>query len=379
MISNILGVQRTRKKTYAKPPPFDRWLILIVSALLLVGLLSVFSVTYLASFNQNHDPTYFLMVHVTFGGAGVIAMLITAQLDYRYWKRVSLIIMGGILLMLVGVYFRPAINGAHRWLWGRSAQPSELAKLGIIIYIAHWASSKEEKIRQIEFGLLPFGLMVGLVTGLIIREPDLSTSVLIVLTSLAMFYVAGADTKQFILTTFVGMITMAAVVVITKYQIQRIDAWLHHSAATRDSFGYQPGLSEKALAQGGILGQGLGNGRSLWINFPSIGHDYIFSVIGNEAGLIGGLTVLGLFLILAYRGFTIALEAPDAYGTILATGITAWITIQALMHIAVATTSIPPTGVPLPFISNGGSSLIISLVAMGMLLNISRYRKPARG
>ncbi len=379
MISNILGVQKTKKKTRAKPPPFDRWLILVVSALLLVGLLSVFSVTYLASFRDSNDPTYYLMAHVASGGAGVIAMLITAQLDYRYWKRVSLLIMGVTLVLLVAVYFRPAIYGAHRWLWHRSGQPSEFAKLGIIIYLAHWASSKEEKIRQIEFGLLPFGLMVGLVTGLIIREPDLSTSVLIVLTSLAMFYIAGADTKQFMLTTFVGVATMIAVVAVTKYQIQRIDAWLYHSTATKSTFGYQPELSEKALVQGGILGQGLGNGRSLWIRFPSISHDYIFSVIGNEAGLIGGTIVLGLFLILAYRGFTIALEAPDAYGTILATGITAWITLQALMHIAVATTSIPPTGVPLPFISNGGSSLIISLVAMGMLLNISRYRKPVRG
>jgi len=357
----------------------DLGLILAISMLLLVGLLSVFSVTYLKSFSQEQDPTYLMMVQVAYGGVGVIAMLLIAQIDYRFWQRISLPVMLGILIMLVAVFFAPSANGAHRWLWRRSVQPSELAKLGIVIYIAHWASSKGEKIRQLEFGLLPFALMVGLVAGLVLREPDLSTSVLIVLTSLTMFYVAGADTKQFILSSVMGAATMVVVIAITKYQMGRIDAWLHHSKESLTLFGYQPHLSEEALAKGGMLGTGLGNSQALWSRFPSVEFDYIFSVIGNETGLIGSLLVLGLFLILAYRGFTIALEAPDSYGTILATGITAWITIQALMHIAVATTTVPPTGVTLPFISKGGSSLIISLMAMGMLLSVSRRRKPARG
>lgn len=374
MTKKTEGVKTSGKQSRERQQGPDLWLVLTVSVLLLIGLLAVFSVSYM---DDTDDPMRFLMRQVAQGGMGVIAMLIVARMDYRFWKRASLPLMGAILIMLIAVLLVPSAYGSSRWLWKRSIQPSELAKFGMVIYIAHWASSKGEKLRQLEFGLFPFGLMVGLVTALILSEPDLSTSVLIVLTSLAMFYTAGADTKQFVLSTLIGAITLVSVVAITGYQMDRIEAWRHPTAETRNDVGRQQSLSEAALAEGGIFGQGLGHSQELWRSFPAAGFDYIFTVIGNEAGLIGGLLVISLFLILAHRGFTIALEAPDAYGTILATGITAWVTMQAFMHIAVATAAMPTTGVTLPFISLGGSSLVISLVGIGVLLSVSRGRKTA--
>ncbi len=374
MTTKTVGAKASGKQRRERQQSPDLWLVLTVSVLLLIGLVAVFSVTYMKNID---DPMHDLMRQVALGGMGVIAMLIVTRVDYRFWKRASLPLMGVILIMLVAVLFTTSVHGSQRWLLGNSGQPSELAKFGMVIYIAHWASSKGEKIRQLEFGLFPFGLMVGLVAALILSEPDFSTSVLIVLTSLAMFYIAGADTKQFVLSTIIGAITLASVIAITGYQMDRIEAWRHPTPETRLDVGHQQNLSEVALADGGPLGQGLGHSSDFWRIFPSVGFDYIFSVIGNEAGLIGGLLVISLFLILAHRGFTIALAAPDAFGTILATGITAWITMQAFMHIAVATAAMPTTGVTLPFISLGGSSLIISLVGIGVLLSVSRSSKTA--
>jgi cell division protein FtsW len=365
----------TKKRKWSNRPGIDLWLVLTVSVLLLIGLLAVFSVTYMQEFYRTGsagDPMAGLTQRVVLAGFGVIIMLIISQLDYHLWKLASLPMMVVVVAALIIVLVLPAVNGSHRWLFNGKVQPSELAKLAMVIYIAHWASSKGEKIRQVEFGLLPFGLMVGIVTALILSETDLSTSVLIVLTSLVMFYIAGADNRQFALTTIVGSLTVIGVVGFTGYQMDRIEAWLHPTPETILNKGYQQYYSKLALSEGGLFGQGLGHSHRLWASFPSVGFDYIFSVVGNETGLIGGLLVIGLFMLLAYRGFTIAMEADDAYGTILATGITAWITLQAMMHVAVAIAAMPVTGVTLPFISLGGSSLMISLAGVGILLSVSR-------
>jgi len=278
-----------------------------------------------------------------------------------------------ILVLLVG----ERRYGAQRSFFNGSIQPGELAKLALVIYMAAWLSSKGEQIRNVTYGLVPFAVLIGVIAGLLVMQPDLSMAILIVLTALAMFFFAGADIFQLTMGSAVVAITFFALIKQIPYAQQRIDEYLQIWRNPRlVSYHIQQALI--ALGSGGMFGTGLGQSQQKMGYLPVPHTDSIFAVLGEEMGFFGCLVVITLFVLLAYRGFKIALNAPDAFAALLACGVTCWLTFQAMLNIAVISGLLPFTGVALPFISSGGSPMVVSLAGVGLLLSISRGRRGAK-
>lgn len=358
------------KKRNRGPQP-DYLLVVIVAALLVVGLMMVYSSSFDLAYKLYGRPAYFFAKQLVWAALGVVGLVAMAWIEYHTWRRFSVPLMAGALLLLTMVLlFGSSTFGARLSLWKGSIQPSELSKLIIIIYIADWLSSKGEKIRQVTYGLIPFAILIGLVAGLIVMQPDFGTAILIVITAMAMFFIAGADLLQLGVGLLFGGATFAFLISRSQHASQRIRDFLASFGSSYKDYHVQQSLN--ALMSGGPFGSGLGEGHYKLGFLPFAHNDSIFAVLGEELGLIGCLMLMGLFVALAYRGFKIALEAPDAFGTVLASGITFWLIFQALINIAVATATLPFTGIPLPFVSYGGSSLIVSMAGVGLLLSISR-------
>jgi cell division protein FtsW len=267
------------------------------------------------------------------------------------------------------------INGATRWLrigGLPSFQPTEVAKLALVIFLAHWLTTRGKRVGSFRQGMLPFLLLIGVVSVLVLLEPDLGTTGVLVLTAFSMFFVAGGSLLQLGLMLPLGVAAVATVVMTKDYMMQRVTVFIDPFVDAAGA-GYQTVRGIYALAFGGTTGQGLGVSQQPGgVRVPVAESDFIFAVIGSEFGYIGGLVVIGLFLLLAWRGIRVAMNAPDTFGALLALGITAWLTFQALINIAVVVSLIPMTGMPLPFLSKGGTSLVVVLAAVGILLAISR-------
>jgi cell division protein FtsW len=357
-------------------PKYDYLLIIAVAALLIAGLMMVYSATFALGYQLYGQPTYFFIRQLLWMGLGLLAMIIIARIEYHVWRRWSIPLMAGALLLL-GLVLAVGSDrfGGQRWLLNGSIQPGEIAKLAVIVYIADWLSSKGERIRQVTYGLVPFAILLGFVTGLIMLQPDFSTAALIATTAIAMFFIAGGDIWQMIASGILGGTTFAVLITRSEYRLARVMSFLD---PTGDHLGgnYQVRQILIALGSGGITGLGLGDSRQKFGYIPASHTDGIFAILGEELGLIGCLVVIGLFAFLAYRGFRVALASPDAFGTVLAAGLTCSLIFQALINIAVVTALVPVTGVPLPFISFGGSSLVVSMMAIGLLLAISRGTLP---
>jgi cell division protein FtsW len=255
--------------------------------------------------------------------------------------------------------------------------PGELAKLAIVVYLAHWLAKRGSKTTSFTEGLLPFLLILGAVVALVYFEPDLGTSAVIALTGLTMFFVAGGRLAHFALLIPAGLAAVVIGVSTSGYQMQRVQAFLNPWAYSND-IGHQTVQGLLALGMGGATGIGLGQSvqPSTAISLPQAQNDFVFALLGQELGFIGAVVVIGLYLLVAYRGIRIALGAPDTFGALLAVGITAWLVIQAFINIGVVVVLVPITGITLPFISAGGSSLLVSFAAIGILLSISRETLP---
>ncbi|RME51562.1 MAG: putative lipid II flippase FtsW, partial [Caldilineae bacterium] len=264
----------------------------------------------------------------------------------------------------------------QRWLFNGSIQPSELAKLTVIIYLANWLASKNEKIKQVTYGLAPFAILIGFIIGLIVLQHDLSTALLIATTTLTMFFIAGGEVWQMLASSVVGGATLFLLITRSPYRMARLTAFLDPFS---DPLGknYQIQQILIALGTGGLTGVGLGASRQKFGAIPAAHTDGIFAIVGEELGFIGCFVVIALFAFLAYRGFKISLSAPDTFGTVLAAGVTCSLVFQAVINIAVVTATLPFTGIPLPFISFGGSSMLMSMASVGVLLSISRRTLPA--
>ncbi|MCP5100092.1 MAG: cell division protein FtsW, partial [Chloroflexi bacterium] len=273
--------------------------------------------------------------------------------------------------LLVVLFVGEGILGAQRGFYEGSYQPSEVAKIAVILYISHWLSSKGDRIKQLTYGLLPFSIIVGVVCAFIVRQPDLSTAGLVAMISFTLFFVAGADWRQFAFAGLIGGGVFMILITTLPHAAARVDAY---TAALRDpnqaSWHVQQSLI--ALGRGGLTGVGLGESTQKFGPLPFAHTDGVFAVLGEEMGLMGSMAVIFLMSVLMWRGFRAARNARDTYGSLLAIGITCWLGYQSLINIAVITAVIPFTGIPLPFLSYGGSSLMISLVGVGILLNISR-------
>ncbi len=356
-------------------PRVDYIFLAIVIALMAIGLMMIFSVTFAPSVGQGDaNPQADFVKQLGFALAGVALMLILMRIDYRVWGQYAIPLIVVTIGLLVLVLFMPPINGARRWLFpsalGASVQPGEIAKFTVIIYMAKWLSSKGDKLRDLTYGLVPFAIFVGIVTGLIMRQPNLSTAIIIGLCAMTMFFIAGADLVQYALLLIAGGVTVAVVIMNTEYQLDRMLMFLQDPFKSQET--YQIAEVLIALGSGQFFGRGLGVGTFKFGYVPAPYTDSIFALLGEELGLIGTWGVLALYLLLVYRGFRIAAKAADPFGQVLAAGLTSWLIFQAFVNMAVVTASIPFTGVPLPFISSGGSALVSVFAAVGVLLNISR-------
>ncbi len=370
-----MAVQEQQRTRWIEGVPrFDYVLIAIVAALLVVGLIMVWSVTFPPRVGLGlPDPESFAVKQFEFAALGLVVLFILTRIDYRVWAKLAIPMMAVTIVVLIVLLFLPDTNGARRWLFNGSFQPAEVAKFTVVVYMARWLSSKGEKLRQVTYGLLPFAIFVGGVTGLIIRQPNLSTAIIIGLCAMAMFFIAGADLIQYILLLIAGGVTVAIVIANTPYQLSRWMVFLQDpfSHLTKDN--YQIAETLIALGSGGLVGRGIGSGYSKFGFVPAPHTDSIFALLGEEMGLVGTLAVLALYLALVYRGFRIASRATDPFGQVLAAGLTFWLIFQAFVNLAVVTATSPFPGVPLPFISFGGSALVSALAAVGVLLSISRY------
>lgn len=363
--------ERTEEQKY------DYLLIITVAALLIVGLMMIYSATFALGYQLHEQPTYYFIRQLLWMGVGLLAMIVAARIEYHTWRRFSIPIMTVTMLLLMLVLVIGDVRfGGQRWLFKGSIQPSELSKLAIIIYIADWLSSKGEQIRKVSYGLIPFAILIGIITGLIVLQRDLGTATLIATTAVAMFFIAGGSLWQIGLSGLLGGSTLYLLITRSSYRMARLTAFLDPLNADPLREGYQIRQILIALGSGGLTGLGLGASRQKFGYIPASHTDGIFAILGEELGLIGALVVIGLFAFLGYRGFRIALEAADSFGTVLAAGITCSLVFQAIVNVGVVTASLPFTGIPLPFISFGGSSLVISMASVGLLLAVSRRTLP---
>ncbi len=353
----------------------DSWLLIIVLILLCIGIITVYSASSFQAARDQGDASYYFQRQLMWTILGVVAMLLTLRVDYRLWRRFSLVGMLIILPLLVIVLkFGVNVYGASRWLSFGSFftfQPSELTKLVLALYIADWLARKGDQVGTFLYGLVPFVILVGVVLGLVLLENDLGTAIIIAGFATVMFFTAGANIMQFMLAMVcAGLIFLKEA--FSSYRFYRLVGFMNPFKDVT-SINLQLYQALLALGSGGWFGLGLGNSRQKTGYLPFPYTDTIFPIIGEELGFIGCAVIVMLFLALAFRGFRLARRTPDLYGSLLATGITTWLVLQAMINIGANTGTIPYTGVPLPFISFGGSSLVVSLAAVGVLLNISRY------
>ena len=364
------GVQRERRRV-AMP------LLVAVLSLVAIGIVMVYSASSVRALLSSNDPARYGIAQAVFAAIGLSAMVVLSRIDFRIYRYFAIPAYVGALVLLA-VVLVPSIGfeagGSRRWLELPvigSFQPAEVAKLAIILYLAHWLDRRGRAAHGLRGGLIPFALLVAPGFFLIALEPDLGTAGIYAVAAMSVFFMSGASLVGFV--AMAGAVAAAAVVFVsrTPYQLARVTTFLDPE---RDPLGagYNAMQALMALAMGGLAGVGLGASRQKYLYLPAPSTDFIYAIIGEEWGLIGTLIVLVLFLVIAWQGYRIAVHAPDTFSGLLAAGITTWLVVQAVINMMVVTALWPVTGVPLPFISYGGTALIINLVAVGILLSISR-------
>ncbi len=352
-------------------------LLISVIALVAIGVVMVYSASSVRSYIATSDPGSQGFQQGIWAALGLVLMFAASRTDFRVLRYAAIpvfVLTMGLLFIVLIPGIGTTAFGSRRWLYLPGIggfQPAELAKLAVCLYLAHWLDRRGLAARGLWNGLVPFAILVGPGFLLIALEPDLGTAGVYAAASLAIFFMAGANLLY--LSLIGGAVLAAAyhMVTQTQYQLNRINSFLDPFSDPL-KHGYNAVQSIMALALGGITGAGLGASRQKYLYLPAPSTDFIFAIIGEEWGLIGTLTVLALFVMVAYQGYRIAILAPDTFSGLLAAGITTWLVVQACINMMVVTALLPVTGIPLPFISYGGSALIINLVAVGILLSISR-------
>lgn len=329
------------------------------------------------SSSSGTDPFAFGKRQLIYALLALGLMMVMIKFDYHYFRRLTVLfaILTPILLALV-LFFGEEINGARRWFdFGiLNFQPSEFAKLALIFVLAHYFTEIGSEVRHFSTGVLIPLIYLGLICGLVMLEPDLGTTIMIFIIFFAMLFAAGVRLGHLFLLGLSAVSAAMVLIIQEPYRLERLFSFLDPTKDPKGS-GWQILQSLMALGSGGIFGLGLGRSRQKFFYLPEPHTDYIFSIIGEELGLLGTLLILIIFFFLGWRGYKTALSTTDTYGSLLAVGITSWVVFQALMNIAVVTSTIPATGITLPLISYGGSSLGITLMSVGILMNISRDRR----
>jgi cell division protein FtsW len=352
--------------------------VLFTATLLLVcaSIVMVYSASAVVALNQFDRPSLFLTKQALWGVLGVAILAITMRIDYRTYKNDVFVwsVVGVVLLMLVAVLFSRPINGTRRWfgMGGLGVQPSELAKLAIILFTGLLLERRMHRINELSYSLLPIGIVAGVMVGLILLQPDFGTSVAVLLIVAMMVFAAGLPYKYFVGSVLAALPAIYIVLMSASYRRRRLLAFLDPWADPLGD-GFQIIQSLIAVGAGGIFGRGLMAGIQKLFYLPEPQTDFIFAVIAEELGLIGATGVLICFCVIAWRGLRIAMRAEDKFGSLVALGLTTMIAVQALINMSVVLGLMPTKGIPLPLVSFGGSSLLINLLGMGVLLNISQH------
>jgi len=357
----------------------DAALLAVTALLTATGIVMVFSASSAVAYTQFHDPTYYLKRELLWAIVGAGALVIAMRLDYTKLRSLAPWLLG-LAIVLLAVVLIPSLGsvegGARRWLslGVFTFEPSEFAKLALVLFLACLFSTKAEGAASFAHVGFPAIFWVGVCFALVMRQPDLGTASLYVLTAFVLLFAAGARLTHLAIEAAVAVPALLGFIYASPYRRDRFLAFLHPWKDPQGT-GYHIIQSLYALGSGGIFGLGLGQSRQKFGYLPAQHTDFIFSIIGEELGFVGAATVLVLFLVFAYRGIRIAMRADDRFGFYLAIGLTASITLQALINIGVVTSSWPVTGVPLPFISYGGTSLVVTLFGVGLLASISRGKR----
>ncbi|HZK33091.1 MAG TPA: putative lipid II flippase FtsW [Tissierellaceae bacterium] len=369
-----------KKPPLQKRKAVDFTLLMVTMLLVFIGIIMVFSASWPEAMQKHNDSYHFLKKQAFSATLGLLGLIICMNINYKFWKKYALLFF--VLSLILGVLIFTPLGkewkGARRWidLGFITFMPSDFIKIGAIIYFSSFLANKKNKVSTFTQGTFPALIIIGLACAMIYIQKDLGTTITLAATLMSIFFVAGINLGHLILMVSGagGLGYLALQGEENAYRMIRITIF-RNPFADKLGAGYQAVQSLYALGSGGIFGLGLGKSRQKFFYMPESYNDFIFSIIGEELGFIGSLIVTLLFTTLIWRGIRIALSIEDRFGCYLATGITALITIQTLIHIAVVTSSIPTTGITLPFVSYGGTSLIVYMSAMGILLNISRHAK----
>jgi cell division protein FtsW len=381
-VQNVQNAPGTQEVGRAQKNSMDYSILITTLVLVAFGVIMVFSASYYlaeSSAAYDNDGLYFFKKQIIGAVIGIIGMIGFSFFNYKYLAKLKypLIIVALVLLAIVLVPgVGQEINGSSRWLRiaGQSVQPSEITKFALIVFVAATISVNKERMNTFRYGMLPSLFITGIACVLILMQPNFSAIVCIFLTVIIMLFVGGVKGWHMGVLLGGGLAGGLAVMQMSDYRVNRVvsfmDPWQYS-----DSLGYQVVQSLYAIGAGGFFGRGLGNARQKLLYLPYGQSDFIFAILVEELGFLGAIVLIGLFAFLIYRGVRVAMRAPDLFGTALATGIVAIIAIQVCVNIAVVTSSIPPTGVSLPFISYGSSSLVIFMCMIGVLLNISKQSR----
>jgi cell division protein FtsW len=369
--------------SYFSPRRGDPWLALTVFGLVLFGILMIYSASIILAHTLYGDDQYFVKRQLVSAVIGFVILAITASVDYKLWERWAGWMLIATFVALISVFFFSSgnINGAHRWieLGGQSLQPSELAKLTFTIYAAAWLSRRNTMLDDIRQTFIPYVVVILAISVLMLREPDFGTLTIIVLPAIAIYFVAGLSWKQLGLGA-VAIALSLSIILVSPYRRARLETFVNPTTNT-GSQAYQVENVAIAIGSGGWKGLGFGQSKQKRLFLPEPHTDSIFAIISEELGSVRSSLLILAFCFLVYRGYRIALLTDDLFGRYVAIGITTWLGFQAFINFGSMLHMVPLVGVPLPFISYGGTSLLVSLAAIGMLLNISQHirQTPAPG
>jgi cell division protein FtsW len=354
----------------------DKLLFTAMLLLVCASIVMVYSASAVIAMERYHQPNLFLFKQATWVLLGLAVMPIVMRIDYRNYRQPLVIwtALGVVVFALIGVLFGPRINGARRWFGvaGVGVQPSELAKIAVIFFVAAILERRMERIDELKYSLLPIAVVVGGVVGLVLLQPDLGTALSILIIASAMVFAAGINYRYIVGLLLVSLPAAYIVLVSADYRRRRLTVFLNPWEDPLGD-GFQVIQSLIAVGTGGVFGRGLMAGVQKLFYLPYPETDFIYAVIGEELGLLGATIVLACFCVIAWRGLRTALRAPDRFGAFLALGLTAMVAFQAFFNISVVLGLLPTKGIPLPFVSFGGSSLLISMIGMGILLNVSQH------
>ncbi len=356
----------------------DKWLLVAVSGLLLVGVTMVLSTSYLYADERFADGTYFFRKQLIALGAGLVGLIVCSLLSGTTYRRLAYPLLGLTVLVLILVVI-PGIGvlrgGARRWLMfaGFTFQPAELAKLALVIYLAHSMARKEDKIKTFAFGILPHMIVTGVCLGLLLLEPDFGTALILAMLLYSMLFIGGVRISHLLATGLLALPGLIYIMVTAPYRLRRLITFLDPWSDPQDT-GFQVIQSLIAFGSGQFWGRGLGEGRQKLFYLPEAHTDFVFSVVGEEVGFLGAIAVLALFGLIVLRGLRLTSKIEEPFEQYLAFGVTVLLGLQALIHMGVVMGIMPAKGLVLPFISYGGSALVTNLMEAGILLSLSRRR-----